>query len=1126
MYDRIRTEITALQDSYEKIRNARQVGNWSSGRPIPALLKVVIEQHGLLVRRGLALAVESASLFQAQRDQPPHPVPPTHEPELTGEWSEVGTDGAFAFLKAVELAGYYDPEGEITSHQSRSFLLVLAAVELYRCGRHGIAAAILRRPDSAPPIEGFQSGSLYAACLLSAFCRGGKDTLAKTRELARSIRADIQYLLKGDEPTGEFDSYIVAGWLSAAALTASLESLAQFISVGDEGSLPVGMQWLNRSLQLAAESADGELRLLLESFHRTYQCLPRLSLHRLLPLFWPDQTLPKLAKEWIHHRIAEGKPFVFPGQHDAIQQWSQHPQPSYMVSMPTGGGKSLLAELFVLRATSDSDESSGKIIFVAPTRALAAEKRDDLISGFGWQDSSIRVAQLTGDIATDAEQAVKDFDVLVMTPEKFDTLLREGFYGAKIAGLIVDEFHAIRQEYRGLKLQFAVARYLRSYPDSRALFISAIVRRGDFQALAQWARSPDPFTSEWKPTPSRIGLVDLGAPPWRVEFTDGTFRRIETPGPVDRRSTRQNAVKVVHPFLAEDQVLHFNLYWRGHDQDNALIELGNVYLEHLPEMPFIQKDLLEDLSRRFYRLAGENSGVAKLFGKGIALHWGLLPHFARRLIEGAIRERAIGLILATSTLAEGVNLPIRTVYVPKLSTRHAPLDYATFLNTIGRAGRPFFHSEGQVIVAYGSEHQHLSSESEARKYAAADLNHLSAIKTAAVVIAEHLESAYQMGLWIRGQDEPNSERNQIQPESSDHEPEDNPAEESSTSGEFTDSEDEPDSGAPTANAESSAEDSQKYINVLEAEIELLGSVMLALLIEHGLGAFQNNPELDAALFIGTESPSEKTQVRDLLKVVESRLLKHGAVQRDEAGALAPTPWGTQVVYKCGLGSGTCVRLRDELQKLSPLNGWQHIVWDRIIRDGSVGERFRLLHGLLKLPHERWKMGSEPKALTDLFLLQGWVAGIATAETARSHKGVKGDFLLAYTRTEGLISTYAHWIFFACTLIARYALQDGPLIYALERVTQAAHYGHTAPAVIELMKRDVSRELIRDDLIVLYQQVREDGIRQILAGKMSRDALIQALTSSPMSTRMPEQELADALLKLVARREGNSRSSTH
>lgn len=126
MFECTKDTLAELQTSYE-----RWDGRGSSG--------AVLAAHRAVIGCATGLLVESALAFADDDD------------ELTGSWSELGTEGAMALVKTVELARAHDPELKLLAARDRSYLLTWAALEAYRCGRFGISAAVLKRPDATLP---------------------------------------------------------------------------------------------------------------------------------------------------------------------------------------------------------------------------------------------------------------------------------------------------------------------------------------------------------------------------------------------------------------------------------------------------------------------------------------------------------------------------------------------------------------------------------------------------------------------------------------------------------------------------------------------------------------------------------------------------------------------------------------------------------------------------------------------------------------------------------------------------------------------------------------------------------------------------------------------------------------
>jgi len=98
---------------------------------------------------------------------------------------------------------------------------------------------------------------------------------------------------------------------------------------------------------------------------------------------------------------------------------------------------------------------------------------------------------------------------------------------------------------------------------------------------------------------------------------------------------------------------------------------------------------------------GSGSYEYRLLQKGIVLHHGKMPGRMARLLVEVVTERIVSLVVATSTLSEGVNLPFEMVLLPTLTRGREDLDVREFANLVGRAGRPGSGTEGRALVLLG-----------------------------------------------------------------------------------------------------------------------------------------------------------------------------------------------------------------------------------------------------------------------------------------------------------------------------------------------------------------------------------------------------------------------------------------
>ena len=127
-----------------------------------------------------------------------------------------------------------------------------------------------------------------------------------------------------------------------------------------------------------------------------------------------------------------------------------------------------------------------------------------------------------------------------------------------------------------------------------------------------------------------------------------------------------------------------------------------------------------DLDSREYDLSGiqkysntlEMSRIAKLMADyygcdhpytkacnlGVAPHYSNLPNGLRLAIEYAFRKKDLHLVICTSTLAQGVNIPIKYLFMTSFMLDQNSMKNRNFQNLMGRTARSGMYTEGSVIV--------------------------------------------------------------------------------------------------------------------------------------------------------------------------------------------------------------------------------------------------------------------------------------------------------------------------------------------------------------------------------------------------------------------------------------------
>ena len=158
---------------------------------------------------------------------------------------------------------------------------------------------------------------------------------------------------------------------------------------------------------------------------------------------------------------------------------------NFVVSAPTGSGKTVILELAICRLMSGFANGSYKIIYQAPTKSLCSERQRDWQHKFGQLD--LKVAELTGDTDNAQLRNVQNATIIITTPEKWDSMTRKWKDHQKLMQMVklflIDEVHILKED-RGATLEAIVSRMKSVGSDIRFVALSATVPNS--QDIATW----------------------------------------------------------------------------------------------------------------------------------------------------------------------------------------------------------------------------------------------------------------------------------------------------------------------------------------------------------------------------------------------------------------------------------------------------------------------------------------------------------------------------------------------------------------------------------------------------------------------------------------------------------------
>lgn len=421
----------------------------------------------------------------------------------------------------------------------------------------------------------------------------------------------------------------------------------------------------------------------------------------------------------------------FPSQIEAVQGGLLESDSTYSLQMPTGAGKTALAETLLFYHLKKNPEDVA--VFLVPFRSLASELRGSLVKRLNKMGLFARCAY-GGTVPTgDEVRNLESTRAIVATPESLSGLLSaEPAFFARISLIICDEGHLLDSGGRGVGLELLLARMrARETNPPRVVFISAIVP--NIEEINTWlGGSADTVVkSDYRPSLAEFSVlrsagggaaatVDLEMHPHENESTKYSIEAFlsrpdfQYHNPASGRfrtysfsSVKTRAIASARKALSMGAVAVFAANKRGRQ---GAVGLAEELLKQL-ELPlplakpsqFVKDPAQLQAAVEYFSLEyGTEWAGTRVLAAGAILHHGDIPQESREVIETLVRQEQVRLAICTNTLAEGVNLPIRTLVLYSV-VRQGPSGRGTDLlvrdikNLVGRAGRAGATTKGLVI---------------------------------------------------------------------------------------------------------------------------------------------------------------------------------------------------------------------------------------------------------------------------------------------------------------------------------------------------------------------------------------------------------------------------------------------
>ncbi|KAF7115781.1 hypothetical protein CNMCM5793_003421 [Aspergillus hiratsukae] len=333
-----------------------------------------------------------------------------------------------------------------------------------------------------------------------------------------------------------------------------------------------------------------------------------------------------------------------------------------VLAAPTGSGKTVIMELAICRLLSTLKDERFKVVYQAPTKSLCSERFRDWNRKF--MSLGLQCAELTGDTDHTQLRSVQNSQIIITTPEKWDSMTRKWKDHARLMQLVklflIDEVHILK-EARGATLEAVVSRMKTFGSNVRFVALSATVPNSE--DIATWLGKD---------------ATNQHIPAHREHFGE-EFRPVK--------------------------LQKFVYGYQSHSNDFAFDKLCSSKLADILELARLWS--MTNPPARLWKTSGHtlqahNADLRTTLTAGVAFHHAGLDPADRHTVESGYLQGHIAVICCTSTLAVGVNLPCHLVVIKGTvgwqdggCKEYSDLE---MMQMLGRAGRPQFDDSAIAVI--------------------------------------------------------------------------------------------------------------------------------------------------------------------------------------------------------------------------------------------------------------------------------------------------------------------------------------------------------------------------------------------------------------------------------------------
>ncbi|MEM5833401.1 MAG: DEAD/DEAH box helicase [Candidatus Aenigmatarchaeota archaeon] len=335
---------------------------------------------------------------------------------------------------------------------------------------------------------------------------------------------------------------------------------------------------------------------------------------------------------------------------------------SYIISAPTNSGKTLLTILSIAKEL----EKNNKVVYCVPLVALANEKFEEFKNIF----KNYKVAISVGDYDS-ADDFLIYYDIIITTYEKLDSLIRhEANWISQVGLIIIDEIHLLNDFHRGPTLEFLIMKIKKIIPNIKIIGLSATIK--NVEEIANWLNI-NFYKTDFRPVNLYEGVL------LNNYIYLNNYKKIKL---------KENGIEgLIKTLLDKDKQTLIFCSTRK-EAENLAKKLSEITKKYVREdLTHFSKEILSALEVP----TEQCRKLSELLKNGIAFHHAGLVYKQRKIIEDLFRNKKIRVLVSTTTLSMGLNLPSFCVLIANYqrfeSGKKEFISNIEYKQMVGRAGR-------------------------------------------------------------------------------------------------------------------------------------------------------------------------------------------------------------------------------------------------------------------------------------------------------------------------------------------------------------------------------------------------------------------------------------------------------